>query len=160
MEPRADLGTNSGKLAGSGSSARRPSERLRVSGSNRTVGDSEKQSSSLTSKLARAAEIKQKKAERLLLWGSVSFILILLSVVWLTNGAPIEKTIQLMNYLEDPTGEITTPFGSVNCRHPRNINTAFCQERLAETEGRWRSMSRVQDGKVNPFPLYMKNKKR
>ena len=71
---------------------------------------------------------------------------------WLTEGQVFSAPLTALRSLESKEG-LASSNASVNCRHPKNKNTPYCQERAAEVEGQWQGISRIQGGKAAPFKL-------
>lgn len=95
---------------------------------------------------------QRKLSERLAIIAVLLFFTGVGVAAWLTEGRLFSSTMTALRSLEGSDGQ-GSENASVNCKHPKNKNTPYCQERTAEVEGRWQSMSRVQGGKAAPFKL-------
>lgn len=94
---------------------------------------------------------RKQLIERFILGATVAFCLAVVFAVWYSEGRVLEDPVRFLQTFEViPTSRDIAQ----NCRHPKNRNTPYCQERLAKIESDWQSMNRTQDGKVNPFTLH------
>lgn len=97
---------------------------------------------------------RQRKAfvERMILGATLTFCFALIFAVWYSEGKVLENPTK---FLAQFAGEdaLASKDAALNCRHPKNRNTPYCQERTAALESDWKSMGRTQGGKVNPFGL-------
>ena len=95
---------------------------------------------------------RRKLTERVAMAVVVIFLVGVGVAAWLTEGQVFSNTVTALRSLEGKDGQASAN-ASVNCKHPKNKNTPYCQERSAQVEGQWQSISRIQGGKSAPFKL-------
>ncbi len=112
--------------------------------------------------LQAAAEVyrkvreRQKRIERFVIGGIFSFISFIAICIWYTDGKLATDTITFLRKFEGADAD-PSPSPTLNCMHPRNKKTAYCENRILEQKSSWREITRF-GGKANAFPLYGKDK--
>ncbi|MFN8392690.1 MAG: hypothetical protein U0136_20530 [Bdellovibrionota bacterium] len=73
--------------------------------------------------------------------------------IWYTDGKVLDSSIEFLQSFESKDSQAPRDYAQ-NCQDPRNKNTPYCQDRMAQTESDWKSMGRTQGGKTNYFTLH------
>ncbi len=96
---------------------------------------------------------RRRLLERTAMSITVFFCAALIFSVWYTDGAVLNSTIAYLSQFAGADSQASRN-AAINCMHPRNRNTPYCQERTSRAEADWQAMSRVQGGKSAPFTLH------
>jgi hypothetical protein len=102
----------------------------------------------------RGEEIRRRHRflERLAIGLTVAFCGVILFAIWYSDGRVLDSPIKFLQSFESKDAQAPRNYAQ-NCRDPRNKNLPYCQDKIAQTEAEWRSMSRTQGGKTNHFTL-------
>lgn len=99
---------------------------------------------------------REKRIERRVIAGIFCFLGVIGLWAWFSNGKAFAGTVAFLRSFE---GSDSRPSASdvLNCQHPKNRATAYCQERDREQQSTWREITRF-GGKGSAFPLYDKER--
>jgi hypothetical protein len=91
--------------------------------------------------------------ERTALGLALLFSLIVVGLSMYTDGRVMDTFVRALQSLES---EDQRPSASavLNCRHPRNRNTPYCQERLRDVESTWMHTVRTGSGVSYQYTLH------
>jgi hypothetical protein len=104
------------------------------------------------SKVYERMRQRQRRLERCVIGGILFFISMVVLSAWLTDGVALDRGIKFFQSFE---GKDSRPSisSAANCQHPKNKNTPYCQNIIAEQRSTWRSITRF-GGKSNAFTLH------
>lgn len=99
-------------------------------------------------------ERRKQRAERLVMFSSVSFILAIGVLIWYSKGEVVTSTVKFLQSFEsaekNPGKNLI-----LNCQKAANKNTPYCQERKGDIEATWSGITRYQ-GQTPAFTLHGK----
>ncbi len=96
---------------------------------------------------------RKQIVDRIILGATMAFCILVVFAVWYSDGKVLAAPTKFLSQFAGKDA-LSPRTAAMNCGHPKNRNTPYCQDRVSETEGQWQSLSRNQEGKSNPFSLH------